>query len=385
MALACTPASNPAPRPVTPTPLDSAGPAPTVETCPDGEDPSFQYGFAALKARLGAQMGTPLSCERPGPSGDALQQTTTGLARYNKITNVPSFTRGFEHWALTQRGLVHWTGRELDPPDDAEVLDGPGRPGAPPAPLSAETTAVRLRLVFVPDEVRTYTSTTRLTVESSLLPPGNGVPPMIIEARYTYRTLGVHADGSATLLASIDHVSVLDNGQSAEVPRLSRLGVRMRVAPDGSATELQTEGDGRPVTGMDAQRVAESMILFRYPLSVLRAGDSFERQMPIYFGPNLPESTLRSTYAFTGIGSIDAVPVARLEETGNIPIGDWPPQSGITLSGGQGTVHGWHYVGLNDGWPVLGNGMMTISFSAIGPDKLTNGTFVARLEMNYQK
>ena len=68
-------------------------------------------------------MGTPLSCERPGPEGDALQQTTTGMARYRKSTNIPSFTSGDEHWALTERGLTHWKGRALDPPDNAEVVD----------------------------------------------------------------------------------------------------------------------------------------------------------------------------------------------------------------------------------------------------------------------
>jgi hypothetical protein len=115
-------ASKTASKP-TPTSTPEAGPAPAVETCPPGAAPLFVLGFASLKERLGDRMGTPLSCERPGPEGDALQQTTTGMARYRKSTNIPSFTSGDEHWALTERGLTHWKGRALDPPDDAEVID----------------------------------------------------------------------------------------------------------------------------------------------------------------------------------------------------------------------------------------------------------------------
>ncbi len=101
-----------------------------VATCPPGEAPVFVLGFARLKERLGDRMGEPLSCERPGPAGDALQQTTTGMARYRQTTNIPSFTDGNEHWALTERGLVHWTGRALDPPDNADVVDDSELAGA---------------------------------------------------------------------------------------------------------------------------------------------------------------------------------------------------------------------------------------------------------------
>jgi hypothetical protein len=90
-----------------------------VETCPSGLTPEFALGFGELKAWLGDRMGEPLSCERFGPEGDALQQTTRGLARYRKGTNTPSFTSGSEHWALTDRGLAHWQGDSVDPPAGA--------------------------------------------------------------------------------------------------------------------------------------------------------------------------------------------------------------------------------------------------------------------------
>jgi hypothetical protein len=94
--------------------------------CYVGQRPTFDYGFANLRAAIGDRMGDPASCERYGPEGDALQQTTTGLARYRKTSNTPTFTSGSEHWAMTERGLVYWTGSALDPPPDArQVPSGP--------------------------------------------------------------------------------------------------------------------------------------------------------------------------------------------------------------------------------------------------------------------
>jgi hypothetical protein len=145
---------------VEPTPL--AGPAPTVDTCPPGQAPTFVFGFAGLKERLGARMGDPLSCERPGPEGDALQQTTTGMARYRKTTNTPSFTSGDEHWALTDRGLVHWLGQSLDPPASAEVvgdemaLASPTRPpmafATPPSSTELISTTADNGANLLPDQ-----------------------------------------------------------------------------------------------------------------------------------------------------------------------------------------------------------------------------------------
>ena len=76
--------------------------------------------FAQLKARLGDKMGDPIECEHTNvDNGDSLMQTTTGLAFYRKATNTPTFTNGFEHWALTAQGLVYWTGDSIDPPLNA--------------------------------------------------------------------------------------------------------------------------------------------------------------------------------------------------------------------------------------------------------------------------
>jgi hypothetical protein len=112
--------------------------------CPPGEQPTFRFGFAALKEQVGDAMGDPTECEHSNPeNGDTLQATTTGLSFYRKSTNTPTFTDGFRHWGLTSAGLVAWTGDSIDPPDTAAVpvaapLSAPaGPPPAPPAPVAA--------------------------------------------------------------------------------------------------------------------------------------------------------------------------------------------------------------------------------------------------------
>jgi hypothetical protein len=92
----------------------------------DPQQPSFVYGFAALKLRIGPVMGEPLECERPvHANGDTHQRTSTGLAYYRKGSNIPTFTTGWDHWALTKEGLVYWAGDVVDPPGTAPTPTAP--------------------------------------------------------------------------------------------------------------------------------------------------------------------------------------------------------------------------------------------------------------------
>jgi hypothetical protein len=85
--------------------------------CGAGESPAFVFGFAALREQVGGAMGAAIECEHADPvNGDTLQQTTTGLSFYRKITNTATFTDGFQHWGLTADGLRTWTGSSIDPP-----------------------------------------------------------------------------------------------------------------------------------------------------------------------------------------------------------------------------------------------------------------------------
>jgi hypothetical protein len=85
--------------------------------CQPGQAPSFALGMSQLKQQLGATMGDPVECEHAtSPFGDTVQQTTTGLAAYDALTNTVSFTDGWHHWAYTPRGFVSWEGTDSQPP-----------------------------------------------------------------------------------------------------------------------------------------------------------------------------------------------------------------------------------------------------------------------------
>ena len=90
---------------------------PPAAYCSPGEQPVFSNGLAALQQQVGDAMGRPVECEHAtSASGNTAQQTTTGLAAYDKASNTVSFTDGWHHWALTDDGLVTWDGTDARPP-----------------------------------------------------------------------------------------------------------------------------------------------------------------------------------------------------------------------------------------------------------------------------
>jgi hypothetical protein len=90
---------------------------PAAPYCNPGQVASFENGFATLKQMVGDAMGTPVECEHPAsPAGDTVQQTTTGLAAYDSLTNTVSFTDGWHHWAITPSGYMSWDGTQAQPP-----------------------------------------------------------------------------------------------------------------------------------------------------------------------------------------------------------------------------------------------------------------------------
>jgi hypothetical protein len=82
--------------------------------------PTFLGTLGSLKLRLGVRMADAADCERPiDEDGNTQQLTTTGLAYYRHRLNVAAFTNGWDHWALIESQLVHWTGQAVDPPANA--------------------------------------------------------------------------------------------------------------------------------------------------------------------------------------------------------------------------------------------------------------------------
>jgi len=81
----------------------------------------FAPMFQSLADELGPTMGDPLECEHMDPgTGDTLQLTTSGLAYFRHHGNTPTFTDGWQHWALVDEGLVIWAGSSSDPPGRAD-------------------------------------------------------------------------------------------------------------------------------------------------------------------------------------------------------------------------------------------------------------------------
>ena len=105
----------------------AAGYQPIVETksnqpasapyCNPGQSAAFAASLADLKQAVGSAIGAPLECEHPTSAiGDTIQQTSTGLVAYSKLTNTVSFTDGWRHWAITAKGPVMWEGTDPNPP-----------------------------------------------------------------------------------------------------------------------------------------------------------------------------------------------------------------------------------------------------------------------------
>jgi hypothetical protein len=237
------------------------------------------------------------------------------------------------------------------------------------------------------------TSSSFITFESPLMT--KGLPPLELDMAYSYKTLEVHSDRSATVLAAIDQVSIWSSGKNTRVGELENQGVRFRLAEDGSNSGAEVVRDGRPFADANAGNLAESMILFPYPQADLRTGDAFGRDLQFYLGPSLPPLAVQSTYRFVGLGSLNAVAVAQLEEAATIGIRDWPVQNGVALTNGSATMRGRNYIGLRDGWPQSGSSSVTISFTAtkvasgtrsatpaVKPGAAT-GTFTAHVETSY--
>ena len=106
-------------------PRVEAMPAPSAPHCRAGEQPAYLNGMAALHQQIGAAMGTPLECEHTdGAVGNTVQQTSAGLAAYDRQRNTETFTDGWHHWALTPDGLVAWEGTSAEPPPASASPEG---------------------------------------------------------------------------------------------------------------------------------------------------------------------------------------------------------------------------------------------------------------------
>lgn len=133
--------------------------------CVPGQAPSFAFAIGDLHSVLGAIMGDPVECEHPNSAnGDTLQQTTTGLAVYRQDSNTPEFTDGWNHWALTDQGVVAWAGSDR-PVGTAQA----GQTGPPAGAGAAQCVDVGAGLCL--NAVPELADTVALLSKTSTAPP----------------------------------------------------------------------------------------------------------------------------------------------------------------------------------------------------------------------
>ncbi len=119
----------------------AAAQAQAAPFCQPEQLPTFGPPLVALNDQIGGVMGDPLECLHPDPTtGDSVQQTSTGIAVIQQITNQPGFVSGYEHWTLTPGGVVYWVDPASSPPVgerppmlDAIVNDAATRTGVDPS------------------------------------------------------------------------------------------------------------------------------------------------------------------------------------------------------------------------------------------------------------
>jgi hypothetical protein len=110
---------------VEPTPtlrVPTRSPSPSNANVCVAARPRFVGGLARLSEAIGPIMGDALDCEVADGEGNTQQKTSKGLAYYRKSSNIAAFTTGWDHWALTPNGVVHWAGEAVEPPADAAPL-----------------------------------------------------------------------------------------------------------------------------------------------------------------------------------------------------------------------------------------------------------------------
>lgn len=121
----------------------AAPPSQSGNFCGAGQEPEFLFGFALLHSHLGNEvMGDPTDCEHYDGEGNAYQTTTTGQAFWIKSLNMPTFTRGTEHWAWSNERIVTWMGDSITPPDIETES-----PSAPPPNDDTSSGSVNVQLV----------------------------------------------------------------------------------------------------------------------------------------------------------------------------------------------------------------------------------------------
>ena len=281
-------------------------------------------------------------------------------------------------------------------PEPATSAPGGAAP-APPAPPAPPAGEALLRFAFTPGETHRYTYDLSMTAETPATaetPPGAG-PPIMMTMGYSYRVLALHPDGSGELVAAYDRLAMSTGGQTRELPEIAGTGVRLRVYPNGSTSDVRLEQApvGVPPEEVDVEQLGR-MFMSEYPAQPLPIGASFERAFPLEppgYGEPL---TLHSRVTLNELLIVEGRRMARLSEMVSMPrspVRQAPdPQSGgLSLEAQEVTAEMSgsfvHLVDLESGWPISGDGTLMMDMSSVSP--LTGAPIPVRILMGlkYQK
>jgi hypothetical protein len=253
----------------------------------------------------------------------------------------------------------------------------PAAPGLPPAAPSPQ--AIQLRYIFKPGEIRRYSHDMSFAAEA----PGE-TTRMNMDMRLRYRVLEVHEEESATMVGSYDRLAFSANGRIREVPEVVGAGIRMRVQPNGSTSEVRTE---RQPLGGQGELVPEQlaqMMMSEFPSRALTIGDSFERQFPMTPPGESKPLVLDSRVTLDGVTNVEGRRAARLVETLVMPEGQLPGTEDIEASGRMGGTF-THFVDLDSGWPISGSGTLTTDLSGSSAERQKSATLSMRIDHRYRQ
>jgi hypothetical protein len=262
-------------------------------------------------------------------------------------------------------------------------------PTAPAAPIGTAATGqppasslqgTHLRYVFNSGEVRRYSHDMSFAANA----PDGDTTRLSMEMRLRYRVLEAHEEGAATMIATYDRLVFSANGRMREVPEVVGAGIRMRVQPNGSTSEVRTEKPPLGAEGeMDAEQLAQMMIS-EYPSRALSVGDSFDRQFPMNLPGESSPLIIDSRVTLAGVTNVEGRMAARLVETVAMPLTQLPGKEDVEVSGQMGGTF-THYVDLASGWPISGSGSLNPELTGSSAVRQKSATLSMRIDHRYRQ
>jgi hypothetical protein len=232
-------------------------------------------------------------------------------------------------------------------------------------PVALPTPApVLVRLHFLAGDARRYSYTMKLTARA----PDQSETQVDLKMLIRYRIVEVHPDESATITATYEHASVSTDGMTRDLPMIAGAGVRMRVAPDGTTSDVSAVGGVIPNdAAFDREALSQ---LMTYPAEPMAIGHDFSNQIRVV--PAGSQALVVDSRVILEEIATLAGPERRralvLKETASMP---WTTivSDGNTTAEGRIEGDATHYVDAETGWPIFGYSTLLLDVSGSTADR----------------